>query len=92
MAAAEKISVSLRPEDLAWARRQAKRELKSLSAVLSEAVRLRRQAEARALLLEDLGTGDITERERNEVRSEWRAAPVVRPVRGTRNRRRTTKK
>ena len=75
MPAAEKISVSLRAEDLAWARKQAKRELKSLSAVLSEALRLQRQAESRARLLADLGTDDITERDRNEVRGEWRGAP-----------------
>jgi hypothetical protein len=73
MAAAEKISISLGAEDLAWARRRAKTEVKSLSAVLAEAVRRQRQAEARARLLVDLGTDDITERERDEVRNEWRA-------------------
>lgn len=77
MAAAQKISISLGAEDLAWARRQAKAEAKSLSAVLAEAVRRQRQAEARARLLADLGTDDITERERDAVRNEWRS-PLAR--------------
>jgi hypothetical protein len=72
MAAAEKISVSLGAEDLIWARQRAKREVKSLSAVVSEALRRQRQAEARTRLLADLGTDDITERERDQVRDEWR--------------------
>lgn len=75
MALAEKISISLGVQDLAWARRQAKAESKSLSAVLAEAVRRQRQAEARVRLLEELGTDDITERDRVAVRSEWRKAP-----------------
>lgn len=74
MAAAEKISISLGAEDLAWARRRAKMEVKSLSAVLAEAVRRQRQAEARIRLLADLGTDDITERERDAVRNEWRGS------------------
>jgi Arc/MetJ-type ribon-helix-helix transcriptional regulator len=72
MAAAEKISVSLGAEDLSWARQRAKREVKSLSAVVSEALRRQRQAEARTRLLAELGTDDITERERDQVRDEWR--------------------
>jgi hypothetical protein len=73
VATAEKISVSIGPEDLAWARRRAKSELKSLSAVLADALRRQRQAEARARLLADIGTDDITEGERQDVRKEWRA-------------------
>ncbi len=72
MGTAEKISISLSVEDLRWAKERARRELKSVSAVLAEALRRQRQAEARARLLADLGTDDITERERNLVRSEWR--------------------
>jgi hypothetical protein len=82
VAAAEKISISLGAEDLAWARRQAKAEAKSLSAVLAEAVRRQRQAAARARLLADLGTDDITDRERDAVRGEWRS-PRSRPTRRT---------
>jgi hypothetical protein len=81
MAAAEKISISLGAEDLAWARRQAKAGAKSLSAVLAEAVRRQRQAEARARLLADLGTDDITERERDAVRNEWRSPLAKRAIR-----------
>jgi hypothetical protein len=82
VAAAEKISISLGAEDLAWARRQAKAEAKSLSAVLAEAVRRQRQAAARARLLADLGTDDITDRERDAVRGEWRS-PRSTPTRRT---------
>lgn len=73
MGVAEKISISLSPEDLRWARQRAKQNLSSVSAVLAEALRRQRQAEARARLLADLGTDDITERDRNAVRSEWNA-------------------
>ena len=71
MGAAAKISISLSSEDLAWARDRAKRELKSLSSIIAEALRRERQAEARSRLLADLGTDDINERERDEVRAEW---------------------
>lgn len=73
MGTAEEISISLGADDLAWARRQAKAEATSVSAVLAEAVRRQRQAEARARLLTDLGTDDITDREREAVLREWRA-------------------
>ena len=73
MGAAEKVSVSLSAEDLRWAKARAKRELTSVSAVLAEALRRQRQAEARAALLAELGTDDITERERKDVRGEWSA-------------------
>lgn len=75
MAAAEKISVSIGADDLRWAKQRAKREVKSLSAVVAEALRRQRQAEARARLLTDLGTDDITERDRDQVRDEWRTPP-----------------
>jgi hypothetical protein len=72
MAGAEKISVSLAAEDLAWAKKRAKTHDKSLSSVLSEALRRERQAEARLSLLAELGTDDIAEQDREQVRSEWR--------------------
>lgn len=91
MATAEKISISLGADDLAWARRHAKANAMSLSAVLAEAVRRQRQAEARARLLLDLGTDDITERERNDVRREWR--PARQPAsKATRARKRSAKR
>jgi predicted nucleic acid-binding protein len=79
MGAAEKISVSLGQEDLAWARRTARRETKSLSAVIAEALRRQRQAEARSRLLSDLGTDDISEEDREQLRAQWRAPTKVRP-------------
>ena len=89
MGAAAKISISLSPEDLAWARDRAKRELKSLSSVIAEALRRQRQAEARSRLLADLGTDDINERERAEGRTEWRGVrqPASRPRSKPRSRR-----
>jgi len=73
MATAEKISVSLSAEDLTWARKRAKREVTSVSAVVAEALRKQRQAEARTRLLADLGTDDITEADLDRVRAEWLA-------------------
>jgi hypothetical protein len=87
MGAAEKVSVSLSVEDLRWAKARAKRELTSVSAVLSEALRKQRQAESRAALLAELGTDDITERERNEVRREWRSSPAPSKSRSRRSKR-----
>jgi hypothetical protein len=60
MAAVAKISVSINAEDLALAKKRARRQTTSLSAVMSEALRRQRQAEARAKLLNELRTGDIT--------------------------------
>ena len=80
MGAAEKISISLSAEDLQWARRQAKKAGQSLSSVIAEGLRRQRQAEARELLLAELGTADISELDRNAVRDEWRQ-PKVRPRR-----------
>jgi hypothetical protein len=68
--AIKKVSVSLRPEELIWAKKRARRQLKSLSAVMSEALRRQRQAEAGALLLEELGTDDITEADLEATREE----------------------
>jgi hypothetical protein len=82
MGAAEKISISLSPEDLRWARERAKQSLSSVSAVLAEALRRQRQAEARARLLADLGTDDISEGDRKAVRAEWQGSkPTPRPPR-----------
>jgi hypothetical protein len=77
MGAAEKVSVSLSAEDLRWAKARAKRELTSVSAVLAEALRKQRQAEARTALLAELGTDDINERERAEARREWSASSLA---------------
>jgi hypothetical protein len=49
-----KISVAIDETDLAWARARAKREKVSLSSVLSEAVRQRRQMEARDDVLAEM--------------------------------------
>ena len=67
-------SISLSSEDLAWAKRQAQARAKSLSAVVSEALRRQRQAEARLKLLADLGTDDITPVQLAAARAELHAA------------------
>ncbi|MEY4577591.1 MAG: hypothetical protein RL701_2294 [Pseudomonadota bacterium] len=72
MATTEKVSVSLAVEDLEWARKRAEQDDKSLSAVLTEALRRQRQAEARRRLLTELGTDDLTEAELAAVEAEWR--------------------
>jgi len=72
MATTEKVSVSLAVEDLEWARQKAEQDDKSLSAVLTEALRRQRKAEALGRLLEELGTGDITQEDLDKVRAEQR--------------------
>ena len=76
MATAEKISVSVSRDDLAWARKRARALRTSLSAVVSEALLRQRQAEAGVRLLEDLGTDDITEADLDAIRSELGWAPT----------------
>lgn len=75
MATAEKISVSVSRDDLAWARKRARAQRTSLSAVVSEALLRQRQAEAGVRLLEDLGTEDITEGDLDAIRAELGWAP-----------------
>lgn len=72
MAAVEKLSVSMPIEDIAWVRAKALRSEMSVSAVLAEAVRRQRRAEALAALLDDLGVEDISEQDLAAVRAEWR--------------------
>lgn len=86
----EKISVSLSADDLGWARARAKRQDKSLSAVLSDALQQQRQAEARWALLGELGLEDISAAETDALRREMVGAtrrsstkrkPVAKPKR-----------
>jgi hypothetical protein len=72
MGAAQKVSVSIAAEDLQWARRQAKKAGQSLSSVIAEALHRLRRAQAQERLLNELGTADISEHDRNAVRDEWR--------------------
>jgi hypothetical protein len=82
MATAEKISVSVSSDDLAWARKRARTQRTSLSAVVSEALLRQRQAEAGVGLLDDLGTDDITEADLDAIRSELGWAPTRKGRRG----------
>jgi UDP-N-acetylglucosamine:LPS N-acetylglucosamine transferase len=72
MATVEKLSVSLGAEEAAWARKQAEASGRSLSAVLTDALRRQRKLEAMDRLLAELGTDDITEEDLAAVRAEWR--------------------
>ena len=76
--AIEKISVSVNSEDLAWAKKRAKRLRKSLSAIVSEALQRERQVEAGWQLLDELGTDDITEADLEGVRKELGWPPISR--------------
>ena len=72
MPAVAKVSVSISAEDLAWAKKRARKSTTSLSAVVSDALRRQRQAEARAQLLADLGTDDISSEDVAAMRAELR--------------------
>ena len=70
MAKAEKLSVSIEKHELAWARAHAKRSGKSLSAVLTEALREKRRAEAMDRLLQRLRANRITPEQMAAIRAE----------------------
>lgn len=71
MARVEKLSLTLSKEDADWARKLAKSQGKSLSAVVSETIRERRQLQAwKAWLTDSLGDEPLTESEREAARRE----------------------
>lgn len=70
MANAEKLSVSIQRDELEWARAHAKRSGKSLSAVLSEALREQRRALALERLLKKLGANKLTSGQLARARAE----------------------
>lgn len=73
MPTVEKVSVSLATDELEWARGKAEQMATSLSAVVSEAIRMQRQHEARLALLEELGSSDISSEDLEAVYAEWRS-------------------
>lgn len=79
MATAEKISISVSRDHLEWARKRARAQRTSLSAVVSEALLRQRQAEAGVRLLQDLGTDDIAAADLEAIRAEIGWAPRRRP-------------
>jgi hypothetical protein len=70
MATAEKLSVSIHKQELAWARTYAKTSGRSLSSVLTEALREQRRAQAMARLLRRLGAGKLTRAELDAADAE----------------------
>lgn len=79
MPQAAKMSVSVSRDALAWAKKRARSQRTSLSAVVSEALLRHRQAEAGVRLLEELGTDDITEADLDAIRAELGWAPKRKP-------------
>ena len=70
--AASKISVSVADAELSWARTVARTRHLSLSAVVTEALRRARQAEARERLLAEFGdAAKATPDELAEIYREW---------------------
>ena len=72
--ATSKISVSVSDEELSWARREARIRRRSLSAVVSDALRRARQAEARERLLAEFGdAAKASPEELAQIYREWQA-------------------
>ena len=70
MAKVEKLSVSIHNEELEWARAHAKKAGKSLSAVLTEALRDKRRGEAMDRLLKKYGADKISGAQMAAIRAE----------------------
>lgn len=81
MSTVQKISVSVGREELAWARRRARLQGTSLSAVVSDALLRQRRADAGLGLLAELGTSDITLEDLQALRAELGWAPKRRSSR-----------
>jgi hypothetical protein len=67
---AVKISVSLDESDLQWVRRQAKKQSRSVSAVLTEAVRRTRRERALDEVLKHLDA-KVSPRQLERLRRQW---------------------
>lgn len=70
MGSVEKISISLDRDDVAWAKKTAKKRKMSVSAVVAEALAQQRRAEARSRLLSELGDADISTDDVEAMRRE----------------------
>jgi hypothetical protein len=69
----EKLSVSLSVDDVRWARARAKRLGESVSGVLSQALKMARQQEAREAYLKQHAAGLPNARTLAEIEGEWLA-------------------
>ena len=71
--AVKKISVSMDAEELAWLRRIAREQRKSVSSLLAEATRLMRQLSARREVLLHLGkAAELSPKRAREIDREWK--------------------
>jgi hypothetical protein len=70
VAKAEKLSVSIQKQELEWARAHAEKAGKSLSAVLTEALRDKRRGEAMDRLLKKYGADKISDEAMAAIRAE----------------------
>jgi hypothetical protein len=71
MAGSAKISITMSPGDLEWAKRRAKLQKRALSAVIADAVAKARQDEAREQFLRTLP--EVSDAEIAAVEAEWAA-------------------
>jgi hypothetical protein len=84
-----KVSVSIGRSELAWAQERAERSGVSLSAVVSNAVRLARQHEARLRVIGWLGrAAKLTPKREAEILTDW-GHPTARPRRLSKTSRRS---
>lgn len=77
MGSSQKVSISLRDEELRWVKATAKKSRLSVSSLVNEALRLLREERERRQAQQDfLSTFSpeerATEEEREEIRREWR--------------------
>lgn len=70
MARTVKLSVSIEEAELEWARREARRTGKTLSTIMTEALREQRRLEAMDRLLKKLGADKISEEQIARLRAE----------------------
>jgi hypothetical protein len=76
-ATTKKVSISLDCEALEWAQEVARREGRSVSSVVSDAVNETRRHRLLGELLDEMGTDDIPPEVEAEVDAELRAAGVI---------------
>jgi hypothetical protein len=75
----EKISISVRPDDLRFLK---KRASGNVSAAIAELIEMARRDQARRELIEWLGSPPLTDQERREIRHEQIGSSSRKPKKG----------